>query len=120
MAYNENTAIRIRNVLYDKEIQFTEKKMFGGICFMVNGKMFLGIMIDKKHNEELLMCRMSENDAEKSLETENCIPMEFTGKPMKGYVHITENGYQSSKDIAHWIQLCLNFNPIAKKSKKKI
>ncbi len=118
MAYNENTAIRIRNVLFDKEVQFAEKKMFGGICFMVDEKMCIGIMIDKKRNEELLMCRMSEENAKKSLEIEFCIPMEFTGKPMKGYVYITENGYQTTKDLASWIQLCLDFNPVAQKSKK--
>lgn len=118
MAYNETTAIRIRNVFYDKKIVFTEKKMFGGICFMVDDKMCLGILIDKKQNEELLMCRMSESDADSCLETENCIPMEFTGKPMKGYVYVTENGYHSTKDLAYYIQLCLDFNPLAKKSKK--
>ncbi len=119
MAYNETTAIRIRNLLYDKEVIFIEKKMFGGICFMVNDKMCFGVLIDKKSNQEQLMCRMSEVDCEKSLETENCMPMEFTGKPMKGYLFVVENGYQSAKDLAHWIQLCLNFNPLAKKSKKK-
>jgi hypothetical protein len=119
MAYNETTAIRIRNIFYEKDIAFTEKKMFGGICFMVNDKMCLGILIDKKSNEELLMCRMSENDAENCLETENCIPMQFTGKPMKGYVYVLEKSYQYEKDLSYYIQLCLYFNPVAKKSKKK-
>lgn len=119
MAYYETTAIRIRNLLFDKEVIFAEKKMFGGICYMVDDKMCFGILIDKKSNHEQLMCRMSESDSAKSLETENCIPMEFTGKPMKGYVYVTQNGYLSTKDLSHWIQLCLNFNPLAKKSKKE-
>ncbi len=119
MAYNESTAIKIRNILYDKEVLFTEKKMFGGICFMVDDKMCFGILVDKKLNEEVLMCRLSEMDYEIALETENCIPMEFTGKPMKGYVYVTENGFQSIKDLSNWIQKCLDFNPLAKKSKKK-
>ena len=118
MAYNETTAIRIRNVLYDKNIDFTEKKMFGGICFMVDDKMCFGIMINKKHNEELLMCRMNEDDCEKTLQNNDCIPMDFTGRPMKGYLFVTEKGYQSPKDLIDYIQLCLNFNPLAKKSKR--
>lgn len=119
MAYNETTAIRLRNILYDKNIAFTEKKMFGGICFMVDDKMCFGIMINKKHNEELLMCRMSEADCEIVLENENCIPMDFTGKPMKGYVFVTEKGFQTTIEASYYIQLCLNFNPFAKKSKMK-
>lgn len=119
MPYNEITAIRIRNILFDKNIHFTEKKMFGGLCFMVDDKMCFGLLSDKKTNEELLMCRMSETDCEIALENENCIPMEFTGKPMKGYVFVTENGFQSTKELIHWIDLCLIFNPLANKSKKK-
>ena len=45
--------------------------------------------------------------------------MNFTGKPMKGFVYITEQGTQSNKALEKWLQLCLNFNPLAKKSKKK-
>ncbi len=118
MAHNETTAIRIRNILFDKNILFTEKKMFGGICFMVDDKMCFGINIDKKSNEELLMCRLSEKDAEQCLETPYCIPMEFTGKPMKGYIYVTQNGFQNTKDLDYYIQLCLNYNPLAKNSKK--
>jgi hypothetical protein len=119
MAYLETTAIRIRNILYDKAVPFLEKKMFGGICFMVDDKMCFGILVDKKLNEEVLMCRLSKTDYEVALENENCLPMEFTGKPMKGYIYVTTEGYQSIKDLSDWIQKCLNFNPLAKKSKKK-
>src|SRR5215471_9116724 len=105
MAYNETTAIRIRNVFYDKGVNFTEKKMFSGICFMVDDKMCCGTHIDKKTNEELLLCRLSESDYETALENENVIQMEFTGKPMKGFVFVTENGYKNEKDLGYWIQL---------------
>jgi hypothetical protein len=118
MAYNEATALRIRNVFYDKGVLFTEKKMFSGICFMVDDKMCCGTHIDKKTNDELLLCRIGETAYESALENENCIPMEFTGKPMKGYVFVTQNGHQSTKDLNYWMQLCLDFNPLAKKSKK--
>jgi hypothetical protein len=44
--------------------------------------------------------------------------MEFTGKPMKGYIYVTENGIKKANDLSYWLQLCLNFNPLAKKSKQ--
>lgn len=118
MAYSEEKADRIRTVLAEKGIAFTEKKMFSGICFMVDDKMCCGTHTDKKMGEELLLCRIGEEAYEKSLETEHCIPMEFTGKPMKGFVFVTENGCNTPKKLAHWVQLCLDFNPLAKKSKK--
>lgn len=118
MAYNELTALRIRNVFYEKGISFTEKKMFSGICFMVDDKMCCGTHIDKIKNEELLLCRIGEKMAEMALEKEECIPMEFTGKIMKGYIFVTENGHKNHKELSYWLQLCLDFNPLAKKSKK--
>lgn len=118
MPYNETFAIRIRNVFYEKNKAFTEKKMFSGICFMVDDKMCCGTHLDKKTNEDVLMCRIGESEYEKALENDNCIPMEFTGKPMKGYVYVTENGIKNPKDLEYWLQLCLDFNPLAKKSKK--
>lgn len=118
MAYNEQTAIRIRNLFYAKEIPFTEKKMFSGVCFMVDDKMCCGTHIDKNTNEELLLCRIGEKMATVALEKNDCIPMEFTGKPMKGYIFVTENGFKKDKDLNYWLQLCLDFNPLAQKSKK--
>lgn len=117
-AYNENFAIRIRNAFYAKNIIFTEKKMFSGICFMVDDKMCCGTYIDKKNNEDVLMCRIGEKEYEKALEKEHCIPMEFTGKAMKGYIYVIESGLKTQKDLEYWLQLCLDFNPMAKKSKK--
>ncbi|ESU24858.1 hypothetical protein FEDK69T_04110 [Flavobacterium enshiense DK69] len=50
---------------------------------------------------------------------DNVIPMEFTGKPMDGFIFVTESGHKSAKELAYWLQLCLNFNPLAKASKKR-
>jgi hypothetical protein len=119
MPYNEETVLRIRNVLYNKDVTFTETKMFGGICFMVNNKMCCGTHIDKKTNQDVLLCRIGESEYEKALENENCIPMEFTGKPMLGFVYIIGDGIKSEKELSNWLQLCLNYNPLAKKRKKK-
>ena len=119
ISYNEIAVIRIRDVFYSKNISLTEKKMFSGICFMVADKLCCGTYIDKKTNEELLLCRIGVKEHDKALEKEDCIPMEFTGRPMKGYVFVTEIGFNTEKKLDYWIQLCLDFNPRAKKSKKQ-
>ncbi len=118
MPYKENLLNRIRETLLEKQVDFSEKKMFSGVCIMVDDKMCCGTHIDKKTGEDVLLCRLGEEASEAALENSNCIPMEFTGKAMKGYVYVTENGFRTRQDLAHWIQLCLDFNPLAKKSKK--
>ncbi|MBK7691183.1 MAG: TfoX/Sxy family protein [Bacteroidetes bacterium] len=119
MAYNEITAQRIAQVLIEKNVSFTDKKMFSGICFLLDDKMLCGTHIDKKSGEELLLCRVGEEAYATVIERDDCIPMQFTGKPMVGFVFVLESGCRSDKDLAYWIQLCLDFNPLAKKSKKK-
>jgi hypothetical protein len=118
MAHNENSLNRIRELLLEKQIDFSEKKMFSGVCIMVDKKMCCGTHIDKKTNEDLLLCRIGEEVYKQALEDPDCIPMEFTGKPMKGYVFVTENGFNTKQKLNHWLTLCLKFNPIAKSSKK--
>ena len=70
MAYDENQAQRIREVLTDLNSVFSEKKMFSGICFMVDEKMCCGTHIDKSSGQSLLLCRISESVAEKALEAQ--------------------------------------------------
>lgn len=119
MPFSENYVNRIREILFEKGATFIEKKMFGGICFMVDNKMCCGTHIDKKTGENLLMCRIGEHVYENALEQNHCIPMEFTGRAMKGYVYIEEQGIKTKQQLAYWLQLCLDFNPKAKSSKKK-
>lgn len=117
MSYDELLAARIRRVLKNKQIRFVEKKMMGGLCFMVNDKMCCGIHFDKKKNSDLLMARVGEKAYPEALQSRHCLPMDFTGKPMKGFVFILPDGYDLDKDLEHWIQLCLDFNPEAKAHK---
>lgn len=74
--------------------------------------------IDKQNNEDLLLCRVSDEIYARVIEMDNVIPMQFSNKTMKGYVYITENGHKTQKDLNYWLQLCLDFNPFAKSSKK--
>ena len=119
MAYNEGSAQRIREILDQKGVTFTEKKMFSGVCFMVDDKMCCGTHIDKQSGVDYLLCRIGEDAYESALKKEHVIPMEFTGKAMKGYVFVTEKGFARNPDLDHWLQLCLEYNPRAKSSKKK-
>ncbi len=120
MAYDEFLADRSRQILRQKSIAFEEKKMMGGLCFMVDGKMCFGMHIDKHTNTSLLMARIGQEHYENALKKEHCKEMKFTGRPMKGYVHVTEEGIDSDGDLEYWVQLCLDFNPLAKSSKKRI
>lgn len=119
MAYDEYLADRIRQQLKEKRIPFTELKMMGGLCFKVDNKMLCGIHIDKKYGDSLLMARIGESVYEKELEKPECLPMDFTGQPMRGYIFVTPDGFDSEEDLSHWVDLCVAFNPLAKASKKK-
>jgi TfoX/Sxy family transcriptional regulator of competence genes len=112
MAYNEKLVDRLREALMDLP-KVEEKQMFGGVCFMVNGKMCMGVVKDE------IMCRIDPAMDEIVLEKEGCRPMDFTGRPMKGYVFVSEEGMKNKKDLQYWVDLSLEFNSKAKASKKK-
>ncbi|MES2703235.1 MAG: TfoX/Sxy family protein [Bacteroidota bacterium] len=112
MAYNEKLAERIRESLAVIP-NVEEKPMMGGLTFMVNDKMCVGIIKDE------LMCRLDPAVFDEVLERTGCREMDFTGRPMKGYVMVDETGMKSRKDFEHWIALALDFNKRAKSSKKK-
>ena len=119
MAYDELIADRMRQTFQEKKVAYEEKKMFGGLCFMVDGKMCCGIHYDKKKETDLLMARIGATASETAMTRTGCHPMDFTGRPMKGYVFITPDGFDADEDLHHWIQLCVDFNPLAKASRKK-
>lgn len=112
MAFDEKLNDRIREAMagYD---HVEEKYMFGGTCFMLNGKMCVGVVKDE------MMCRIDPNIYEEALQRKGCREMEFTGKPMKGYVFVSAEGMKSKKDFDYWITLCIDFNSKAKAAKKK-
>ena len=119
MAYDEFLADRLRNIFLQSKADFYEKKMFAGLCFMVDDKMCCGIHYDKKKQTDLLMARIGEEASVEAMQREGCHPMDFTGRPMKGYVFVTPDGFDSEDDLAYWVELCLAFNPLAKASKRK-
>lgn len=113
MAYNEFLADRIGLILKEKQVSFEEKKMMGGLCYMVNDKMCVGIIKDN------LMARIDPEIYEEALQKEGCREMDFTKRPMKGYVYVDPVATDMDEQLEYWIQLALDFNPKAKSSKKK-
>ena len=119
MAFDEYQAERITQILEAKKADFFSKKMMGGLCFMVNDKMLCGMHIDKKTESNLLMARIGEEAYAEALDMDGVLPMDFTGRPMKGYIFVTPEGCDRQDDLEYWIQKCLDFNHQAKASKKK-
>ena len=119
MAYNQFLADRINKILKEKKANFFEKKMFGGLCYMVNDKMCCGSLYDKKRETDYLMARIGEDAYENEIGKDGVYPMDFTGRPMRGYIFVTPEAMDLDKELEHWVQLCLDFNPKAKASKKK-
>jgi TfoX/Sxy family transcriptional regulator of competence genes len=112
MAYDENLANRVRERL-EKLPVIEEKEMMGGLTFMVNGKMCIGIIKDE------MMCRIDPELHETAVELTGCRTMDFTGKPMKGWIMIDSSGMRTPKELDYWITLALEFNSKAKSSRKK-
>src|SRR5690242_15342938 len=113
MAYDEKLADRTREYIARTHKRVAEKKMFGGVCFMVNDKMCVGV------EKERLMVRLDPAKYEEVMEKEGCKPMDFTGKIMKGFVFVDIASLNTKKKLEYWIKLALEYNAIAKPSKKK-
>jgi hypothetical protein len=113
MAYDEHLAERVRAEFKATKTPYEEKRMMGGLCFMVSGKMCVGIEKDR------LMARIDPAIYDEALTRTGCVPMDFTGRPMRGFVFVNPPGLKSNCDLKSWLQLALEFNPKAVASKKR-
>jgi TfoX/Sxy family transcriptional regulator of competence genes len=113
MAYNEKLAGRVREIISLTHKNLVEKRMFGGLCFMVNDKMRVGI------EPERLMVRIDPVKSDEVMEKDGSKPMDFTGKVMKGFVFVDIDVLITKKKLEYWIEHALEYNNIAKASKKK-
>jgi TfoX/Sxy family transcriptional regulator of competence genes len=111
MAYSEKLADKIRQALAHMP-DVEEKKMFGGIAFMVHSKMCLTAGADR------MMCRIDPEIHEEAIEKEGCRTVIMKGREYKGYVYVNEDSLQKKTDFKYWITLALDFNEKAKSSKK--
>jgi hypothetical protein len=102
VAYSEQLAERIREAIDDRP-GVTERKMFGGIAWMVNGNMACGII------GEDLMVRLDRDDAETALAEEHVGPMEFTGRPMRGFILVEAAGIEGDSELGRWVEAGADF-----------
>jgi len=96
MAYDEGLVERLREIFEDRR-DVNEKKMFGGIAFMVRGHMCCGVV------GETLMARVGPDEYDQALKTRHVREMDFTGKPMKGFIYIDPEGFESDQDLRYWV-----------------
>jgi hypothetical protein len=102
MAYDNGLAQRIREALEGRS-GVSEKAMFGGLAFLVDGKMFVGVQ------DSVLMARVGPERHADALAVAHVREMDFTGRPMKGYVYIDPPGLREDKDLSAWVQWCVGY-----------
>ena len=114
MAYSEFLADKVRQRLVNKG-KVVEKKMMGGLIFMVNDKMCIGVDMDKNSQSDRLMVRVGKLPYEALLKKEGSRPKEFTGSVMRGFLFIDPEGFDKDEDLDFWIQKALEFNRLIEK-----
>jgi TfoX/Sxy family transcriptional regulator of competence genes len=102
MAYNETLANRIRQQLSNRT-DVVERKMFGGLAFMVRGHMCCGVVGDE------LMVRVGPEGYEAALKEKHAREMDFTGKPLRGMVYVAASGLASARQLDKWVERGLQF-----------
>ena len=102
MAYNEQLAERVRKLLRRRK-SFSEKKMFGGIFFLLNGNMCCGVTTNA------LMLRLGNEGAAEALKKPCTREMDFTGRTMKSMVYLDPEGYEYDEDLKEWVQRAADF-----------
>lgn len=102
MAYDEGMAERIRGILADRQ-DVSEKRMFGGIAFMIRGHMSVGIVKDD------LMVRVGPEAHDKLAQQPHARPMDFTGRPMKGFLYVAFPGLEADADLERWVGRGVNY-----------
>lgn len=102
MAYDEGLAERLREI-FENHAVTEEKRMFGGICFMVLGHMCCGVVGDR------LMARVGPENYDACLSRPHVREMDFTGKPMRGMVFVDSEGIAEDADLDRWVRTCLTF-----------
>jgi TfoX/Sxy family transcriptional regulator of competence genes len=103
MAYDEHVAQRIRDLVVG-DLDVTEKRMFGGLAFLVNGNM--SVAASSKGG---LMVRLDEDVAETLLERDAVRPFEMRGKAMKGWLRVDDAGFASDDQLREWVERSVEY-----------
>ncbi|MFC0111508.1 TfoX/Sxy family protein [Kibdelosporangium aridum] len=99
MAYDEGLATRLRDLLP----ALTEKRMFGGLAFLLNGNMTVGIL------GEALIVRLDADEAADALTEPGARPFDFTGRPMTGWLMVDPEGHAEDDDLRRWVDRAIDF-----------
>ena len=102
MVFDEKLADRIRKALGRRK-GITEKKMFGGLSFLLNSKMCCGVLKD------ILVVRVNPKESDMLLKKPHVRPMDFTGRPMKGFLYVNKQGYKTEKQLSAWVERSVDF-----------
>lgn len=102
MAYSEDVARRLRDCLRGRP-DLREQKMFGGIAFLLAGNMCAGVL------GEMLMARVGPEQYGEALAQPHARPMDFTGRPMRGFVYVEPEGFADEADLQAWVARCVRF-----------
>ena len=113
MAYDEQLAARSRTILKKQRVVI-EKKMFGGLAYMSQGKMFAGIL-----NSDLVV-RVGPGANDNALKEPHTRPMDFTGRPMKGYIYVSPDGVKTPTQLRKWLIRGLTFVASLPPTKRKV
>ncbi len=113
MAYDEALADRVRSMIGRTHTNVEGKRMFGGLCFMVNDKMCVGV------EKERLMVRLDPALTDEVMKRPGCKPMDFTGRVMKGFVFVDASTLSEDDSLEYWLALALDYNKTAKPSRKR-
>ncbi len=102
MPYNEHIEKRILSIVSDWD-KTSQKKMFGGVCHLIHGNMFCGVY------KNFLILRLGVESAKTALESPFVRPFDITGRPMKGWVMVEEQGFQTEQSLRHWLDQAKSF-----------
>lgn len=112
MGYDEKTAARTRRILM-RRTDLTERRMFGGLCFLAKGAMCCGLV------DSTLMVRVGPDQHEEALAQPHARLMDFTGRPMKGFVYVDAPGIQTDAALTKWIDRSLDYLSTVPPKKRK-
>ena len=102
MAHDERVADRVRKALKGRK-GFEEKKMFGGVAFMLNGHMCCGVQ-----GKDLVL-RLGDQGVSRTMAKPHVRPMDFTGKPLKSMVYIAPEGFAKDAELKSWLHEAITF-----------
>ena len=111
MAFSEYLADRVRTRLTQSG-RVEERKMMGGLIFMVNSKMCVGVDIDKKTQQDRLMVRVGKLPYQDLLNKKGSRVMDFTGSVMRGFLFIDQEGFDLDEDLDFWVEKAIGFNEL--------